>query len=149
MLNKFKENNRYCAPKLLDIKNLERFLGFNIPEEYIEFLKSINGGEVFKEDFDLCQIDAKFATGSCPFFIAIESFFSFEILPDVWENTKDEYQKEKLFPIAEVLGGDVICINFSKEKKGEIFYHSYDFGYLKLSDSLNNFINSLITRKNI
>jgi hypothetical protein len=115
--------------------------------EYENFMIDVLGKELKEPDFDLCKIDPSFATGHCPFFISVDEFFSFDEIKTIWEwEYASDFIPKGYCPIAEVQGGSLILIGIDTKNMGQIFYHSYDFGFLKLADTLKEFLDSCTKR---
>ena len=126
-----------------EVEDLIEDIGIELPLEYMDFLKKINGGITIYSFLELRKFDTK-ATDT-NFFIKIEKFFELKELHQVYEYTSDLLNGETLFSIAEVRNGALICCNQSHTAKAKIYYYDNDFGILSLTDSLSDFLDELIS----
>ncbi|SDT55375.1 SMI1-KNR4 cell-wall [Mucilaginibacter mallensis] len=127
--------------------NIKQQLDIKMPFEYVKFLQEINGGILDKHIFELRQYDPNKTNPNI--YIIIDEFLSFEQLIKAWHYTKEELSDYNLLPIANVRGGMLVCCRQEETINAELFFYDPDFGPLKLTDSLLDFLNLLISEKEI
>lgn len=108
------------------VENFKKQNGFKFPKDYIEFLETYNGGKPEANIVKItgCEIDE----------FLISRFFGTN--PD--ENVDIVYQfnllKKRIprecMPIADVEGGNVLCINLSEKKTGYIYLWDHELELL-------------------
>ena len=79
-------------------------------------------------------------------YIHIVEVFSEEKIKDVLENYNDELNKYSVVPFLSTLGATVICIGFGEGNKGRVSLHDYDFGHYELEQTLQAFLNKLVSQ---
>lgn len=107
--------------------NLETEYGFKFPQEYIEFLRTYNGGRPEGNIVKLpeCEIES----------FLIDTFFG--VNQDNNNNIVHQFRTlqgripKECIPIAYVEGGNVICMNLSSQKYGYIYLwdHELELAY--------------------
>jgi len=119
-----------------------------IPIEYIKFLTDVNGGIPHKQIFNLREFDSNKDNPNT--FIMIEEFLSFQQLSEAWSYVKHELSTFNLIPIADVRGGMLICCKQSDEMDrtdAKLFFYDMNFGIVKLTNKMLDFLNLLITKE--
>lgn len=108
------------------IELFEKNNGFKLPKEYIDFLETYNGG---RPEANIVKLKG----------CEIESFLIDTFLGVNLDNNDDiVYQfnilnkriPKKCVPIADVEGGNVICMNLSTEKSGYIYLWDHELELL-------------------
>lgn len=102
--------------------DFEKRSGLKLPHEYVTFLKRYNGGRPESNNVELkgCELEA----------CSVEAFFGVNL--DTTNNIADNYEllkkriPKECVPIADVSGGNIICINLSKGKNGYIYLWDHD-----------------------
>jgi len=119
----------------------------NLPQEYKSFLHNFNGGRPSRTFFELRKFDLNKSNSN--YYINIDYFFTVNELEEIWNNTQQDLNPENLFPIAEADGGMIICCKKGDTDMAEIFFYDYNFGILKLTNSLKAFIDLLIPESDV
>lgn len=141
MKNNFLNNGNFI--ELNEIENLCKKIKVFLPNEYKEFLKEVNGGEPLHSFFELRRFDKNASNVNT--YVIVDEFFRFEQLEEVWEYLKEDLSEIGLFPIAEVRGGMLFCCKQEETNYAQIFFYDNNFGVIKVSDTLSQFIENLIT----
>jgi cell wall assembly regulator SMI1 len=127
-----------------EINRFENLIGHKLPDDYHEFLKSVNGGELDP------ILSYRFLETGRETESTLQLFYG---LHDVDTsnltrlfNVYHVYQKrmpEHLIPIASDEGGNKICLNLSPDKFGEIvfFDHENEVDFEDSEDLLNPYRN--------
>ena len=63
---------------------------------------------------------------------------------EIWDNLKEVIEEHKIKPFADIYGNTILCYGDSKENNGNIFYFDYDFGCIKIDNSLEEFSSKLL-----
>lgn len=107
-----------------DILQAEKRWGYPIPKAYQEFLLVTNGGYPEPSDFKIVTNDGLTSRVSLDFFLGmgVDEGISLDFYI---QNYKDRLPND-LFPIACDPGGNIICINTSNDKKGQIFFWDHE-----------------------
>lgn len=124
-------------------------IGYDLPNDYIEFLRYYNGGYIKN------STSKYFNNGDQKF--TLTSFFGL----DVEEDLIDQYEiyknriPETCIPIGRDAGGNIICLNLSENKYDYIYFwdHEEETNYegreinvedlYIIAESFNKFINSI------
>ena len=137
-----------------DIVKFEDYLQVSLPSAYKEFLLELsNQGEPRKSLLHYVGIDGRNQEGNIEFFHNLSEDANHNLI-----RIKYFYENRipnNALPIAEILGGDQICMRLTGEDKGAIFYwdHEYELEYsrfkvkenlAKISNSFNEFISMLL-----
>jgi len=104
------------------IKLFEKNNGFKLPKEYIKFLEAYNGGRPEANIVELkgCEIES----------FSISTFFGTNL--DNYNDIVYQFNilnkriPKECVPIADVEGGNVICMNLSAEKRGYIYLWDHE-----------------------
>lgn len=124
-----------------EVKRLIEAVKLPLPDSYIRFLENPEKFIPDSTTIDLCSVDKNYVgEWMCPFPVDIEAWDNPASALEAWGYTEDLFRKKALFPIAEILGGEVLLIGFGETNHGEVWFWSGDFDYLKLSDSLEEFL---------
>ena len=121
----------------------QKTLHIKLPEEYQKFILKYNGGETPRTEFNIngvrSDIRAFYGMGKA------KKQYHFQRLIDNHNILKD-YTKDKMLPIATTAFGDTITIKLKiglgNKEVGCIFfrYHDEEKNYIKLADSLSEFM---------
>jgi hypothetical protein len=76
-------------------------------------------------------------------YLLIESMISKERFKEVLEFCKPILEGLSVFALFDILGGNLICIGYSEENLGFVYYFDFDFGIFKLDDSIAEFIGKI------
>lgn len=76
-------------------------------------------------------------------YLIIEECFINDSLLEVEVNYHQFLGEYYVYPILEILGGNVICIGYGKDNDGIIYYHDFDFGFFELNKDLRGFEENL------
>ncbi|MGX9457026.1 SMI1/KNR4 family protein [Photobacterium damselae subsp. damselae] len=122
---------------------LEKILGCKVPEEYVEFLISVNGGHPEIGCFSILDDDSQ------DNLFEIDSFYS--ITHHSTDNVKDvliswkEALGAKSLPIGSDGGGNQIYLNL-EDKPSSVWIYLHDEGKvrLKIANCFTEFLDSLI-----
>jgi len=79
-------------------------------------------------------------------YIHIEDVFSEEKIKEILGNYNDELNKFNVVPFLGTLGATVICIGTGEGNKGKVSLHDYDFGHYELEQTLQTFLNKLVSK---
>ncbi len=79
--------------------------------------------------------------------LMIDEVISVSGKDEAWDNVREYLEGYSVYPIAEVLGGSLIVVGYSRANKGIIYYHSFDFGLFELDKSYDEFTKKLIDAK--
>lgn len=115
---------------ITDCINVEKELGLELPDSFKQFLVKTNGGTPLPNYIELRLFDIEQTNSNI--YISVDRFLKLNELPVIWSRTKQFLFPHYLLPIAEVAGGMLLCINFSIEKSGRVFYFDFDFGEIEL-----------------
>lgn len=114
-----KINKNKIETDIEKIKLFEREKGKNFPNEYIEFLLEYNGGipeaNIFENDEVSISIQAFYGLG-------LSNIDDIRHKVDVLKNRIPE----ECLPIAEIEGGDVLCMVLSQENYGEVLLWEHE-----------------------
>lgn len=113
-----------------------------LPAEYKEFIVNINGGDPKDNFFELRKFDPEESNTNR--YIVIDHFLHYSELEQVYRYTNEDLAEFFLFPIADVRGGMLLCCKQAPSEYCEMFLFDNNFGVLKLTDSLQSFLNLLI-----
>lgn len=124
------------------IELIEKKKPISFHKSYIDFIIKHKGNELLPHNciVELWEYDKKNINTNKS--IEIEKFFSLSELESILQYC-DEYFKEELIPIANILGDMSICISYENNYQGFIYYHDFDFGKIFLAEDINAFIDSL------
>jgi hypothetical protein len=123
---KFRNSGKVISD--FNIVEVEDKLAVKLPDGYKKFLMDQNGGKPSHNYIDLRSFDV--AKVNTNIFVRIDRFFKLEEFQEVWLNTRKYLVGDELFPIAEFDGGMLLCVSFSAEKNGWVYY--FDFGKIEL-----------------
>jgi hypothetical protein len=130
----------YPSSKDPEVRMLIEKVNLPLPDSYIRFLENPKMFIPHSTTIDLCEIDKNYVgEWMCPYEIEIEAWDTPEKAIKTWGYTKGLFEPEELFTIAGVLGGEELLIGFGEKNRGEIWFWSGDFGYLKIAASLEEF----------
>ncbi|PFJ49589.1 SMI1/KNR4 family protein [Priestia megaterium] len=115
-----KPNSKRFSQK--DLNELEKKVCASFPEEYVNFLRKYNGGEVEDNIIEL-------PSGEIESFI-LSSFFGTRLediddLLSCYDTFEGRIPKGSI-PIGRDVGGDIVCLNLNREKYGYIFLWDHD-----------------------
>ena len=138
----------YSPLDMEDIRRVEGKLGFNIPEEYRDFLLRNNGGKPIPNavkyegeyfDYVACFYGARFNTYADDIFRNVEEY--------------NEYILPHYLPIADSPSGNVYCLSLKSTDFGAVYcwdHETANYGgepweenMIKLAGSLNEFFAGL------
>ncbi|TCI85541.1 SMI1/KNR4 family protein [Tenacibaculum sp. M341] len=137
-----------------DIKDIEEFTGFILPENIKAFFKFYANSEIMFNDNTQCFFDLIYKDG-WDTDDALQQVESLKSIKEKWEHRGylKQFQKEfdvnseyvdheKLFPLIETYGGAQIYIAIGGDYDGKIFHvDNGDFGFCYLTESLDELLN--------
>ncbi len=142
--------------KLNDIKDIEDFVGLNLPKEYRQHLLEYNGGRCTPNIFEYYENDK--LTRSCiDWFLAIYNGKYDNLIEyiKIYKLNKKRLPFQ-ILPIAHDPGGNLICISCGFQDEGYVYFwdHENEVDYSKANDlnysnlyiiakGFNDFINGL------
>jgi len=115
-----KPNSKRFSQK--DLDELEKKVCASFPEEYVNFLRKYNGGEVEDNIIEL-------PSGEIESFI-LSSFFGTRLedindLLSCYDTFESRIPKGSI-PIGRDVGGNIVCLNLNRERYGYIFFWDHD-----------------------
>jgi len=72
--------------------------------------------------------------------LLITEVFPESDLEEIYERFTPYLEGHEILPFAHTLGDCALCIGFSQENLGAIYYQDLDFGIYKISDSMVHFL---------
>ena len=99
------------------IKFVEKELGINLPQSYINLIKNCDGGTPIKSDFKYYNVDLEDIWGS-----GVGSFLYLNLKGEYYEDilglnkSPPEFFPENLVSFANVGNGDYICFDYRQDK---------------------------------
>jgi hypothetical protein len=128
-----------------DLQEVEKKLGLKLPSIYRCFLLKHNGGEPTPDGLQLSIFDLREEHERDPNdFITIDDFYDTNRLLEAWGYTRIIFEGDTLLPIADVAGSMLICVGFGQRNADQIVYWHMDFGFVYITDSIDNFLNLLV-----
>ncbi|WP_249872820.1 SMI1/KNR4 family protein [Oceanobacillus saliphilus] len=132
-----------------DLITFSRKIGYELPKDYIEFLRHHNGGYVKN------SISSYFKNGKQKFFLT--SMFGLGSDDDLL--SRFETYKKRIpntcIPIGRDAGGNLVCLNLSEDRYGYVYFWdheeelNYEEGKITINDlyliteTFNEFLNSI------
>lgn len=141
---------------LLQIEEVEKYVGLDFPSEYKEHLQKYNGGQCSPNVFKYNE-SGKWIESCVDWFLAIYEG-DYDNLIEYIKIYKlvDKRLPSHMLPIAHDPGGNLICISCGTKDKGHVYFwdHENEVNYMVSSDEdysnlffiakgLNEFINGL------
>jgi cell wall assembly regulator SMI1 len=139
----------------VDVAELERVLGAELPRDYREFLVRYDGGYPEKHDYVLPEAVKQ----RCPWLgdvVGVQEFFGIRgrspasvTLPMLMQ-AEDAYRPPNALPIGIDPGGNEFLLSLEESSRGAIFFLDHDRNWNMLSEcvhlasSFDEFFNSLI-----
>ncbi|PEA35649.1 SMI1/KNR4 family protein [Priestia megaterium] len=105
-----------------DLNELEKKVGASFPEEYVNFLREYNGGEVEDNIIELRSVEIESFNLSSFFGTRLEDINNLLSCYDTFESRIPKGS----IPIGRDLGGNIICLNLNREGYGYIFLWDHD-----------------------
>jgi SMI1-KNR4 cell-wall len=139
------DSNQYGLIEEKELLIFEEKVGINLPPDYRQYLLKYNGGSPVPSDFNIPNhgmnsIDEMFGIHNGPKYLSLESNF---------ETYKNRIP-HGLLPIANDNFGNILCIGFLGEAKGQIYFWDHEecddgdwSDIVRISDSFTSFLNSL------
>ncbi len=131
---------------------VESRLGFSLPYDYREFLKSVNGG---KPILDTVELNGEYFDYVGELFSVRNNMYSNDIFRNIEEYRG--YLLEHYLPIGNSPGGDIYCISTKQEEFGAVYYwdheeanydgEPWEDNMIKLSSSFSEFVDNLYSEK--
>ncbi|KZN44666.1 SMI1/KNR4 family protein, partial [Pseudoalteromonas luteoviolacea] len=136
--------NSYGSFEKNNLETFIRSIDEDLPHAYIDFLKTYNGGKVTPNCFDISEKEGG-ATISA--FYGLHNGPEFNRLDSVNDVFRGRIPKNSI-TIACDTTGNQICMRLESKYKGEIYFWDHELessekGFIKLSNSLNGFIDML------
>lgn len=105
------------------ISQIQRVFGFDLPEPYIAFLHTRNGGRPEPNISDLAEAQ--------DWGVGVSEFFGIDQSPDVDLLEQrlffEERVPEDLLPVADAEGGNLICLALTGEHRGAVFFWDHEW----------------------
>jgi len=148
------DSNRYGALTEERLAQLEERLGQRLPEDYRAHMLAHNGGRPAEEGFaffneglgapDRSILSAFFAIHDGAYDDSTPEGCLGQPLEDVWECCAEELEEPATLPIGRDPCGNLICLRYSGEKAGRIFFYDHETETPSpLADSFSAFLASL------
>lgn len=105
-----------------DLNELEKKVGASFPEEYVNFLRKYNGGEVEDNIIELSSGEIESFNVSSFFGTRLEDINDLLSCYDTFEGRIPKGS----IPIGRDVGGNIVCLNLNREEYGYIFLWDHD-----------------------
>ncbi|MBZ5482364.1 SMI1/KNR4 family protein [Bacillus sp. T_4] len=115
-----KSNSRRFDHK--DLERVEKKVGASFPEEYVNFLRKYNGGEVEDSIVKLPFEEIESFILSSFFGTRVEDINDILSCYDMYEGRVPKGS----IPIGRDVGGNIVCLNLNRERYGYIFLWDHD-----------------------
>lgn len=140
------------GPKLseADIKDIERGIGYKLPNDYVEFLLTYNGGRTAEEnEFFPCQ----YAPGQRGLWVqdfrcTEDSEYPQGALLVLYVDMSQFWGRKDMLPIAVDPSGNEVCIRLSRWRYGRIYLWDHEHagnesGFFEIAKDFASFFNAL------
>jgi SMI1-KNR4 cell-wall len=106
------------------IKQFEKQVGVEFPEDYVKFLANFNGGEPKLDTFEYKLKDGRVWTGGVRYFFG----FNLDQLQniDFFASMRGDRIPENMIPIGLDNGGNFILLTLSKQDRGKVYFWDHD-----------------------
>ena len=123
---------------LEQIEVLEKYIGLNIPQDYVKHLLQYNGGKPAPNIFRFYRNNGEFDGSDLDWFLAIYNgeYDNLKTYIDIYKKN-DKRLPSHIFPIAHDSGGNLICISCGVDDYGYIYFwdHENEVDYSVSDDS--------------
>lgn len=119
--------NSECPLTSATLKDVEDRLGFELPDDYRNFLLKHNGGQPQPSVFHFKYESGRYADSCIDWFLAVYhgEHDNFETYYEMYKGERMRLPPE-LVPIAHDPGGNLICISVIGFRKGAVFFWDHE-----------------------
>lgn len=105
------------------VSQVQRVLGRDLPEPYVAFLQTRNGGRPEPNASDLAEAQ--------DWGVGVSEFFGIDQSPDLDLLEQRRFYEgrvpEDLLPVADAEGGNLICLALTGEDRGAVFFWDHEW----------------------